>query len=79
MLRRIKNIPWALPIVGTLTLGLAPFVPQPHLVEKFAMLAAGTLNRPLDIFDLALHAAFPLLLLLKVAASIRERGRQPGI
>jgi len=44
-------------IVLCLTLGLAPFVPQPHLVEKLRMLFAGTLTRPIDVFDLALHAA----------------------
>jgi hypothetical protein len=45
-----------------LLLGLAPFYPQPHLVEKLGMLAAGTLRRPLDIFDLFWHA-WPIALL----------------
>jgi hypothetical protein len=39
-----------------LLLGLAPYFPQPHIVEKVRMLAAGTLKRPLDIFDLCWHA-----------------------
>jgi len=43
-------------------LGFAPFVPQPHIVEKLRMLAAGTLKRPIDIFDLCWHA-WPFLLL----------------
>lgn len=43
-------------------LALAPFVPEPHLLEKMRMLAAGTLTRPIDIFDLLLHGG-PLLLL----------------
>lgn len=42
--------------------GLAPFFPQPHLVEKLAMLMSGTLRRPVDIFDLCWHA-WPLMLL----------------
>lgn len=42
--------------------GLAPFVPQPHLVEKLGMLADGTLHRLLDIFDLFWHS-WPLVLL----------------
>jgi hypothetical protein len=43
-------------------MAVAPVTPEPHLVEKLKMLFAGTLTRPLDIFDLALHAA-PLALL----------------
>lgn len=43
-------------------LGLAPFYPEPHLVEKLRMLSAGRLTRPLDIFDLLWHG-WPLILL----------------
>ncbi len=43
-------------------LAVAPVLPEPHLVEKLRMLAQGTLQRPLDIFDLFLHAT-PLVLL----------------
>lgn len=43
-------------------LGLAPFFPQPHIVEKIRMLVAGTLRRPIDIFDLFWHA-WPFALL----------------
>ena len=32
-------------------LALAPFTPEPHLWEKLKMLAAGTLVKPLDIFE----------------------------
>ncbi|HEY6871329.1 MAG TPA: hypothetical protein VI298_01250 [Geobacteraceae bacterium] len=45
-----------------LILGFAPFYPQPHIVEKVRMLMAGTLKRPLDIFDLFWHA-WPFALL----------------
>ncbi|MDH5631778.1 MAG: RND transporter [Gammaproteobacteria bacterium] len=45
-------------------LGLAPFQPEPHLWEKLKMLAAGTLSRPIDIFDLFMHGAGPVLLLV---------------
>jgi hypothetical protein len=58
-------------IVLCLTLGLAPFVPQPHIVEKLRMLFSGTLTRPIDIFDLLLHAAPFLLLLAKAALDWR--------
>ena len=43
-------------------LAVAPVLPEPHLVEKLRMLLQGTLQRPLDIFDLFLHSA-PLVLL----------------
>ena len=49
-------------IVGCLTLGLAPFFPEPHIVEKLRMLFSGTLHKPIDIFDLLMHAA-PFILL----------------
>lgn len=65
---------WSYPILilACLTLGLAPFLPQPHLVEKLRMLFAGTLARPIDIFDLLLHAAPFVLLLVKVVQDLRS-------
>lgn len=51
---------YLIPIV--LLLGFAPFFPQPHIVEKIRMLMAGTLKRPIDIFDLVWHA-WPFALL----------------
>lgn len=42
---------------------IMPIQPEPHLWEKLQMLAAGTLARPIDIFDLLMHGT-PLLLLL---------------
>jgi hypothetical protein len=58
--------PLILFIAIALTLGLAPFVPEPHLFEKLRMLAAGTLSRPIDIFDLLLHATPWVLLCIKL-------------
>lgn len=65
---------WML-VVGALTLGLAPFNPEPHLLEKLRMLFNGTLGRPIDIFDLVLHAAFPVLLGLKLLRMASGHGR----
>ncbi len=62
----LDQIPWNLAIIAALTLGLAPFFPEPHVWEKLNMLVAGDLAKPIDIFDLVLHAAPWLLLLLKV-------------
>jgi len=72
MIALLDRIPLTVAVLLALTLGLAPFVPEPHLWEKLRMLAAGDLSRPLDIFDLALHAAPWLLLaakLLRLAAA----------
>jgi len=61
----LDQIPWNLAIIAALTLGLAPFFPEPHIWEKLKMLVAGELAKPIDIFDLVLHAAPWVLLLLK--------------
>ena len=45
----------------------APFIPEPHLVEKVRMLLQGTLTRPLDVFDLFIHATPMVLLAVKLA------------
>ena len=63
----LDQIPFSLAIIACLTLGLAPFTPEPHIWEKLKMLAGGTLTRPVDMFDLALHAAPWLLLAAKLA------------
>ena len=73
----IDRQPLILFVIASLTLGLAPFVPEPHLVEKLRMLAAGELSKPIDIFDLVMHAAPWVLLLLKLYRQNR-RGRSPG-
>jgi len=59
-------IPFPIVVVLCLTLGLAPFTPEPHIWEKLKMLAAGELRAAIDWFDLALHSAPWLLLILKL-------------
>jgi len=71
-MRWLDNIPWDVLIVVSIILGLAPFTPEPHLVEKIRMLFQGSLSRPLDIFDLFLHGIFPLLLLLKTTDHVHQ-------
>ena len=63
----IDRISWPIVVLLCLTLGLAPFVPEPHIWEKLKMLAAGTLRRPADIFDLFFHAWPWVLLAAKLA------------
>ena len=45
------------PLIACLTLGLAPYWPRPHVVEKLAWLAQAHPLRAIDVFDLALHGA----------------------
>ena len=66
----LDKIPYPLLIILSLTLGLAPFTPMPHLVEKIQMLLAGELVRPLDIFDLVMHARPVVLLILKAGRAL---------
>ncbi len=67
----LVNLPWGVVIILCLTLGLAPFAP-PHLYEKLRMLVRGELVRPIDWFDLFLHASPWVLLVLKVV--IKPKG-----
>ena len=62
----LDRMPWAPLILIALALGLAPFVPEPHLWEKLKMLAGGSLERPIDIFDLIMHGTPVVLLALKL-------------
>ena len=56
-----SSSPWKrllLPLIVCLTLGLAPFAPEPHVVGKLRwVLGGGQGMKPLDWFDLALHGA----------------------
>jgi hypothetical protein len=70
----LDRIPLTLLLPVALLLGLAPFVPEPHLWEKLKMLFAGTLRRPIDVFDLVYHAAPIALLVLKLIRMVQARG-----
>jgi len=62
----LDRIPTGLLVVAAILMALAPFTPEPHLVEKFRMLMAGSLRKPLDIFDVFWHLAPSVLLALKL-------------
>ncbi|MBC8259861.1 MAG: RND transporter [SAR324 cluster bacterium] len=68
----VMNLQWFMIIIICLTLGLAPFFPVPHIWEKLKMLYSGTLVRPLDWFDLMLHSAPWILLILKMFFTLTE-------
>ena len=67
MLRFLDAFSWAVLVPVAVLLALAPFGQTPHLVEKWRMLFAGTLRRPIDVFDFFLHTAPLVLVVLKLA------------
>jgi hypothetical protein len=73
MLAWIDRLPLALFVGAALTLGLAPFCPNPTSGKSSGCWPTGELARPIDIFDLILHATPWLLLAIKVARSVRTR------
>jgi len=64
-MKPLKTISWPVVIILCLTLGLAPYTPEPHVWQKLQMLLAGSLSKPVDIFDFVLHGVPWLLLVLK--------------
>jgi hypothetical protein len=53
-------------LLVSLTLGLAPFTPEPHIVGKIRWVAGGAVGmQGIDWFDLVLHGA-PWLFLIYV-------------
>lgn len=57
-------------------LAVAPLFPEPHLIEKLRMLAQGILVRPLDVFDLLMHAVPLLVLVAKLWRGFWQRQHQ---
>jgi len=56
---------WKLWLIISLTLGLAPFVPEPHIVGKLRWLMGGAVGmQPIDWFDLLQHG-FSFILLFR--------------
>jgi hypothetical protein len=71
-MRWLDKIPYPLLIAAALFMLGAPFLPEPHLVEKARMLADSRLTRPIDIFDVFWHLLPAVLLGVKFVA-----GRKP--
>ena len=66
LMRWLDSIPLALLAAAAVLFALAPFGAKPHLIEKLQMLFQGTLRRPLDWFDLFLHATPVVLLIVQL-------------
>ena len=71
----VDALPLWLFALAAVSLGLSPYFPEPHIVEKLRMLVSGTLVRPIDIFDLLWHALPFGLLALKLARG-HPRGKK---
>lgn len=73
MTRWLERLPWSVVLIACVSLGLAPFAPVPHVVEKLGMLLRGQLVRPIDWFDLVMHGAPWALLVAKAVVVARRR------
>jgi len=67
----LDKLPLGVLVIACLLLGLAPLAPEPHVWQKLKMLADGTLTAPIDIFDLFLHGAPWVILLMKLYRKYR--------
>lgn len=70
----LDRFSWPLLLVLAGWMAIVPFG-QSHLVEKWRMLLALSLRRPLDWFDLVLHTAPLVLVAIK---AVREVARSRG-
>lgn len=58
-------------------MALAPFYPEPHLLQKFNMALNGKLTHWLDVFDVVFHAALPVLFIVAFIRKIRSKPSMP--
>lgn len=66
-----KNQRLVLAVGLSLTLGLAPFVPEPHIVGKLRWVLGGAAGmQPMDYFDLVLHGAPWVFLIIVIVQRV---------
>ena len=62
------------PLLASLTLGLAPFAPEPHVVGKLRWVFGGAVGMaPIDWLDLVMHGAPWVWLAGAVLLMLRDR------
>lgn len=61
---------WPMFLLASLTLGLAPFTPEPHIVEKLSWLLEGHAFKPIDYFDILLHGSPWVLFILSLSLKL---------
>lgn len=67
-----------IPALLSVTLGLAPFTPEPHILGKLRWVAGGAVGMgAMDWLDLLLHGAPFMALLVSLGAVLRERSEPP--
>ena len=68
---------WKIIILLCLTLGLAPFFPEPHLWGKLKWVIGGAVGmEPKDWFDLVFHGLPYLLLIRLIIVNILKNNRK---
>ncbi len=64
---------WRLGIIGSLTLGLAPFTPEPHILGKLRWVAGGAEGMAMaDWLDLLFHGAPWIYLCISLIFLLRK-------
>ena len=57
---------WKIILLLCLSLGLAPYFPEPHILGKLKWILGGATGmKPMDWFDVVLHG-FPFVLLIRL-------------
>ena len=60
-------------LLASLTLGLAPFSPEPHVWEKIQWVFSGAQGmKPIDWFDLVMHGTPWVMLVISVVDKFRK-------
>tara|TARA_R110002096_G_scaffold238776_2_gene430370 strand:- start:592 stop:813 length:222 start_codon:yes stop_codon:yes gene_type:complete len=60
-------------LLACLTLGLAPFSPEPHVWEKLKWVISGAQGmRPVDWFDLLMHGTPWLMLMVSAVYKLKK-------
>lgn len=65
---------WKFVVLMCLTLGLAPFRPEPHIVANMRWVLGGAVGMsPMNWFDLAMHGTPFILLIRLLIIEIKRR------
>ena len=62
----IDGLPAFPTIIIGVWMGLAPFMPEPHLVQKFLMAMNGDAFKLIDVFDVFMHGSLGAIAILKI-------------
>lgn len=67
---------WKLALLGSLTLGLAPFIPEPHVWGKLKWIFGGAHGMSaMDWFDFLMHGAPWFLLIRIIILKLIKKGK----